>query len=56
MIYREKKINSIIDEINSTVEKKNEMVKQAQDEKVELETILFRNADFMYKQKAGLIQ
>ena len=54
-IYREKSINNIIQEINNNEDWKNKIIQQAKDQNTNLDTMIYRNAEYAYKQKAGII-
>lgn len=56
MVCRNQSINSIIAEINSNANWKNNIIKQAKEQNTDLETMIYRNAEYTYKLKAGVIQ
>ena len=54
--FKERQIQTIISEIKSNQEWLNNIKKQAEEKNIDIETMIWQNADYSYKSKAGLIK
>jgi hypothetical protein len=54
--FRNSEINKIIAEINSNEDWKNKIIKQAEEQKKDLNLMIWENAEYSYKVKAGVIK
>lgn len=56
MVFRQKSIDGIIQEINANEDWKNNIIQQAKDQNTDVNTMMYNNALYTYKIRAGVIK